>query len=63
MYLYIYIYIYINSNLFYNNILSTDIYNVEKITGEYMSSLILNCLNEHNLPIENLREELYDGGI
>ena len=26
-----------------------------------MSSLILNCLNEHNLPIENLRGQTYDG--
>ena len=26
-----------------------------------MSSLILNCLNEHNLPIENLRGQSYDG--
>ena len=34
-----------------NKILSTGIYNVEKTTGEYLSSLILNCFNEHNLPI------------
>ena len=28
---------------------------------EYMVSLILNCLNEHNLPIENLRRQSYNG--
>ena len=41
--------------------MSTCIYNVEKKTGIRLSSLILNCLNEHNLPIENLRGLSYDG--
>ena len=40
--------------------MSTGIYDVEKTTGEYLSSLILNCLNEHNLPIEKLRGQSHD---
>ena len=43
--------------------MSTCIYNIEKTTGEYLSSLILNCWNEYNLPIENLRGQSYDSHI
>ena len=34
---------------------------LKKNTGEWLSSLLLHYLNEHNLPVENLRGQSYDG--